>query len=241
MIQGILPVHKPKSWTAFRIIPMLRKLTSIQTIGHAGTLDPFAEGIMIFLIGKKYTKFSAHFTNQSKEYVGTLCLGITTDTYDVDGKIAEQSAKIPSFTELQTALKAFQGTIWQTPPMFSAKKIQGKKLYHLARKGIQVERKPNLVTIHLTLLAYKYPFVEIRVHCSKGTYVRSIAHDLGQMLGCGAHLSALKRTKSGQLSIENCCDGSRLNDPEYNWKSYLMKWNSYPHLITSPLLQDLVD
>lgn len=221
VIEGILPVHKPTSWRAFRLIPLLRNLTRVQTIGHGGTLDPFAEGVMVVLIGKKYTKLASHFINQTKEYVGTIRLGIETDTYDVDGKILSQSSKIPSLDAIRSSLQSFQGTIMQTPPMFSAKKVRGKKLYHLARKGIHIERRPVSVEMRTTLISYHYPFIEIHVHCSKGTYIRSIAHDLGQMLGCGAHLCALKRTKSGSFSLEDCCDGARLNDSAYNWKSYL--------------------
>lgn len=239
MSTGILPVSKPKGWMSFSLIPILRKLTGVRTIGHAGTLDPFAVGVMVLLIGKEYTRLSAQFMREPKEYVGTIRLGIATDTYDVDGKSTMESPHIPPEEEVREALKAFQGTVLQTPPMFSAKKIQGKKLYKLARKGIHVERPPVTVTMATSLLSYAYPFLELHIRCSKGTYVRSIAHDLGQMLGCGAHLHALTRTQSGPFSLDDCADGAQLADPEYDWKSRLQKWKSIPPLTSSPLLRNL--
>jgi tRNA pseudouridine55 synthase len=223
MYEGILPVCKPTAKTSFHLVGVLRKLTQIRTIGHAGTLDPFASGVMLLLIGKKYTRMSSQFLNQDKAYLATLHLGITTDTYDIEGQIINQSDRIPSLSEIENALISFQGTILQTPPMFSAKKIQGKKLYELARQGITIERQPVSVTLHTEIVAYNYPHLVLKVSCSKGTYIRSLAYDLGLVLGCGAHLSALVRTKSGSTTLEECCDGARLMDPSYDWISYLKK------------------
>lgn len=221
--EGILPVNKPIGRTSFNLVSSLRKLTHIKTIGHAGTLDPFASGVMILLIGKSYTKLSSSFLNQDKQYLATLHLGITTDTYDLNGQITAQSLLIPTESQLEKALLEFQGTIDQTPPMFSAKKVQGKKLYDLARKGIIIPRAPVKVTIIIKLISYIYPYIRLKVDCSKGTYIRSLAHDIGTLLGSGAHLSELIRTKSGHFQLIDCCDGGRLFETDYNWSDYLRK------------------
>lgn len=221
--EGILPVNKPIGRTSFNLVSSLRKLTHIKTIGHAGTLDPFARGVMILLIGKSYTKLSSSFLDQDKQYLATLHLGITTDTYDLNGQITAQSPLIPTESQLEKALLEFQGTIDQTPPMFSAKKVQGKKLYDLARKGIIIPRAPVTVTIKIELISYIYPYIQLKVDCSKGTYIRSLAHDIGILLGTGAHLSELNRTKSGNFQLIDCCDGERLFETSYNWSDYLQK------------------
>lgn len=208
--EGILPVNKPAGKTSFFFVSVLRRLYQERTIGHAGTLDPFATGVLVLLVGKKYTRLSESFLHQDKEYVATLHLGIRTDSYDCEGQVVSTSCLIPTLPQIEEALFAFQGTIQQIPPMFSAKKIQGKKLYDLARKGITIERKPSSVTVHTTLLSYEYPYLRLQISCSKGTYIRSIAEDLGLALGCGAHLSALTRTRSGTISLDHCVDGELL-------------------------------
>jgi tRNA pseudouridine55 synthase len=141
-----------------------------------------------------------------------LHLGITTDTYDCEGEMTQQSSLIPSFEEIEKIMALFQGNIEQIPPMYSAKKVQGKKLYELARQGLEVERKAVSITVQIEILNYSYPHLDIYVKCSKGTYIRSLAYDIGMKLGCGAHLSALKRTKSGSFSLENCVDGALLGE-----------------------------
>jgi tRNA pseudouridine55 synthase len=223
MFEGILPVCKPKLKPSFSLVSTLRRLTNIRTIGHAGTLDPFAEGVMILLIGKRFTQLSNRFLHQNKEYIATAHLGIITDTYDIEGQITSQSPYIPSLSEIEEVLSRFQGTIMQTPPMFSAKKVAGKKLYEFARKGIIVERQPVPVNLHIELIDYSYPNLTIKVQCSKGTYLRSLAYDMGIELGCGAHLSSLTRTKSGTFTLEDCCDGARLLESGYDWINYLKK------------------
>jgi tRNA pseudouridine55 synthase len=220
-IEGILPINKPIGKTSFSLVTLLRRLTHVKKIGHTGTLDPFADGVMILLIGKKYTSLSDHFLNQEKEYLATLHLGITTDSYDRDGQILSHSSLIPTQEKINTAVAQFQGVCEQTPPMFSAKKIGGKKLYELARKGISIERSPSLVSLCITLITYVYPYLKIHVRCSKGTYIRSLAHDMGVFLECGAHLSSLTRIKNGHYTLSHCCDGQRLNDPTYEWNNYL--------------------
>jgi len=209
---GILLVDKPKGKTSFYLVARLRRLLGVKTIGHAGTLDPFATGVMVLLIGKPFTRLSDQLLGADKEYLGEIHLGITTDTYDCDGVVQQQSDKIPTREELEACLKHFQGEVDQTPPMFSAKKVNGKKLYELARKGKEIERKSVKVKLHTTLLSYNYPYATVNIQCSKGTYIRSIAYDLGVMLGCGAHLSNLRRLRSGCFKIENCLDSAALVD-----------------------------
>lgn len=202
--EGVLLVNKSKGVTSFSLVRLLRSLTKISKIGHAGTLDPQAEGLMILLIGSKFTKQSAAFINLGKEYEAEIYLGKTTDTYDAEGKVLQQNTTItPSQEQLETTLQQFQGESLQTPPMFSAKKVGGKKLYELARQNIAIERKPALVTLHITLQSYSYPIVKCHIRCSKGTYIRSFAHDLGHALGCGGYLFSLTRTSIGPFSIKD--------------------------------------
>lgn len=221
--EGILPICKPKTKSSFSLVTILRRLTGVRTIGHAGTLDPFADGVMLLMIGKRFTRMSNQFLNQEKEYLATAHLGITTDTYDIDGQVVAQSSHIPTLSEVEEALIKFQGTILQTPPMFSAKKVDGKKLYELARKGITIERQAVPVTMHIQLIDYTYPQLKLKIQCSKGTYIRSLAHDLGIELGSGAHLTALTRTRSGNFALQDCCDGARLMETGYDWVHYLKK------------------
>lgn len=168
------------------------------------------------LIGREYTRLSDEFLQSNKEYRGKLCLGVSTDTYDREGEVTNQSDFIPKLKEVQTILKSFQGTISQIPPMYSAKKINGKKLYDLARKGVTIERQPIQVEVEVELIDYSYPNLEIQVNCSKGTYIRTIAHDIGNLLGCGAHLFELKRIRSGGFHIDECISQELLKTDEFN-------------------------
>lgn len=219
--EGILLVDKPTAKSSFYLVKLLRRLTHIQKIGHCGTLDPFATGVMVMLVGKSYTKQSQALMSMDKTYEATLELGKATDTYDLDGSVIQTSSHKPSLEDIQESLKYFQGTIEQIPPMYSAKKIGGQKLYHLARKGQTIERKPAIVSLTTELIAYHYPFLSLRVHCSKGTYIRSIAHDLGVKLNCFGHLSALKRTKSGPYSLDQCVTVDQLNKEDFDYREYL--------------------
>lgn len=211
--QGILLVDKPKGKTAFDLVAVLRRLLGIQKIGHAGTLDPMATGVMVMLIGKKYTSLSNQFIADDKEYLARIHLGIETDTYDAEGQIISSSPQIPSSDEVKNTLKLFQGEIQQIPPMFSAKKVKGRKLYELARKGQTIERSPIQLKVETELLNYDYPSIDLHISCSKGTYVRSIAHDFGQQLGCGAHLIELTRSRSGSYLLSDCFKGEQLYSP----------------------------
>ncbi len=178
---------------------------------------------MVILIGRLYTRLSDRFLTADKQYRATIRFGETTDTYDSDGQILSTSTRIPTPEELKQALLSFQGECTQIPPMFSAKKVNGQKLYDLARKGVTIERKPVPVRLSTQLLSYEYPKAELLVDCSKGTYIRSLAYDLGEMLGCGAHLSALTRTKSGAYSLEECVSQEQLKNPDFDFKPFLRK------------------
>lgn len=208
--EGIHPINKPAGKTSFSLISVLRRLTKIRKIGHAGTLDPFADGVMILLVGKTYTKQAEKFLSQDKEYLATLHLGKETTTYDPEGEVIAENSYEPTFAEIEEALCSFQGKITQIPPMYSAKKVGGKKLYQLARRGIVIKRDPVEVILETKLLAYNYPELQLQILCSKGTYIRTLAHDLGQMLTCGAYLKKLTRTKCGPYVLENCLDGKLL-------------------------------
>jgi len=221
--EGILLVNKPHGRMSFSLIRALRKLTGIQKIGHAGTLDPFATGVMVLLIGKNYTRLSDSFLTGDKEYLAEVHLGVTTDTYDSEGKVMARSKKVPSFEEVQKSLTQFQGEIEQIPPMYSAKKVKGEKLYDLARQGITIERAPAKLRVMAQFLSLDYPHLTLRITCSKGTYVRSIAHEIGAILGCGAHLSQLQRTRSGDFHLKDCIDGTLLDDPQFDISPYLRR------------------
>jgi len=222
-IEGILLVDKSKGPSSFRLVQILRKRLGVKKIGHAGTLDPFATGVMVMLIGRRYTRLSDTFLCNDKEYLAEVYLGKVTDTYDSEGIVTSESALIPTLEEIQQALTLFQGEIEQIPPMYSAKKVQGKKLYELARKGIEIERKPVKIVLETRFIRYNYPHLELQVLCSKGTYIRSIAYDLGQKLGCGAHLSNLKRTRSGKFCLEDCISEADLHSPTIDLQARFLK------------------
>ncbi len=223
LVEGILLINKPKGKTSFSLVAALRRRLGVKKIGHAGTLDPFATGVMVMLVGRNYTRLSDQFLSKDKEYVAQVLLGISTDTYDCEGKIRIQSDLQPDLKKIQEILSYFQGEIEQIPPMYSAKKWQGKKLYQLARQGKEVERVPAKVHIETRLIDYHYPYLELQIKCSKGTYIRSLAHDIGEKLGCGAHLINLKRTRSGHFHLNECIDGELLENLQIDLKTKLLK------------------
>ncbi|MGD2279095.1 MAG: tRNA pseudouridine(55) synthase TruB, partial [Candidatus Omnitrophota bacterium] len=199
---GILVVDKEKNMTSHDVVALVRRNFKIKKVGHAGTLDPNATGVLVLLLGRA-TKLSARFLSQEKEYTGIMKLGERTDTGDRDGKVLETKEARVSEEKVKKTLSEFIGQIEQVPPMVSAKKINGKRLYKAARKGLEVEREPKKIVIReLELTGMELPFVTFRVVCSKGTYVRQLAEDAGKKLGCGAHLVELRRTRSGQFSLE---------------------------------------
>ncbi len=220
---GILLVNKAAGFSSFYLVSLLRCLTKVEKIGHAGTLDPFATGIMVMLIGREYTRRSDAFLSSDKEYRALLQLGLATDTYDIEGKITFRSSGVPTLKEIEVALAAFQGEIAQIPPMYSAKKVQGKKLYDLARKGIEIERQPVIVRVQTQFISYQYPMLDLKIICSKGTYIRTLAHDIGHFLGCGAHLFELTRTRSGSFSLDQCLPQAHLKNPEFDISPHLLK------------------
>ncbi|MBS0654212.1 MAG: tRNA pseudouridine(55) synthase TruB [Verrucomicrobia bacterium] len=221
MVQGVLLVDKPSNITSFGIVSILRKRTGVKKIGHGGTLDPFATGLLVLLIGRDFTKRAGEFLEGDKEYRAHMHLGAATDTYDVDGKVVETSVVVPTLEEVTAVVNRFQGSIMQVPPMFSAKKIAGKRLYELARKGIEVERSPKAVQLRIQIISYQYPELELHVACSKGTYIRSLAHDIGKELGCFAHLSKLRRCRSGNFSLDDAISFEALKDPAQSITPYL--------------------
>ncbi|MCH9632140.1 MAG: tRNA pseudouridine synthase B [Chlamydiae bacterium] len=209
---GIALINKPVEKTSFFLVSFLRRLTSVRCIGHAGTLDPFATGVMVLLIGKPFTRLSNELISFDKEYKAKLKFGSATDSHDLDGEVTMTSDIIPTIAEIETVCEQFQGEVLQTPPMFSAKKVKGKKLYELARQGKVIERKSKKVTIKLEILSYEYPYLDIHVTCSSGTYIRTIADDIGQKLGCGAHLVELLRTRVGPFHLQECQECDELTD-----------------------------
>lgn len=202
---GFLLINKPASWTSHDVIGYMRRVTHIKRIGHAGTLDPFATGLLIVAIGRENTKrLDELFKGLDKTYIATLHLGATSTTFDRTGVITEQSSNEISREEVKTTLQSFIGEQDQLPPMYSAKKVGGKKLYKLARKGIEVERKPHHITLYdIELLDYTFPEIKIKVRCSTGTYIRTLVHDIGQKLGVGAYCQELERSNIGDYSLEN--------------------------------------
>lgn len=204
----IIPFNKPADWTSFDVVNKLRRVTGIRKIGHAGTLDPFATGVLILCFGKA-TKRVEHLMVLEKEYRGVIQLGAETDSHDVTGKVIQETPlTLPlNEDEVESALEQFRGEIQQVPPMFSALKQNGQKLYHLARKGKSIKREPRSVYIkELKMLALQRDLIEIDVVCSKGTYIRALARDIGRALGYGGFLKELVRTRIGFYTIENAFD-----------------------------------
>ncbi len=203
-MNGLLLVDKPSGITSHDVVDRIRRASGMRRIGHTGTLDPAATGLLVLCLGAA-TRLSEHLTSLDKVYEGAMRLGITTDSYDMDGKIVEEH-EVPELDmkTLQDACNRFAGEILQVPPMVSAVKVGGERLYKRARKGETVEREPRRVTvIEFTVLRYEAPDVFIRVCCTRGTYVRSLCHDVGALLGCGGTLASLRRTRVGNHSIEN--------------------------------------
>jgi tRNA pseudouridine55 synthase len=223
LCEGILLVDKPKGKTSFDLVRILRKRLGVQKIGHGGTLDPFATGVLVMLVGRAYTKQAALFLADDKEYQATLHLGMATDTYDCEGAVMSTSNHIPSLAEVQEVMTFFQGSITQQAPMFSAKKVAGQRLYERARKGELCDRPLSIVQVCTTLIRYAYPELEMHVICSKGTYIRALGHDIGQRLGCAAYVKALKRVRSGNFQISSCLSYERILDAQFNLVSQLQK------------------
>jgi len=209
-----LLINKPKDWTSHDVVAYIRKVTKEKKVGHAGTLDPFATGLLIVGVGRASTKKLAEFKNLPKTYLATIQLGATSDTHDPTGTITKNSASEISAVEIGKILPKFIGQQLQIPPMYSAKKVNGKKLYELARQGKEIERQPVEIEIYeIKLLDYIWPELKIQIKCSPGTYIRSLASDIGGELGCGAYCQELERTAIGEYSIKNAQKPKELSTP----------------------------
>lgn len=202
-MNGIIVIDKPEGKTSHDMVYFMRRVTGVKKIGHTGTLDPMATGVLPVCIGSA-TKAADMLTASDKRYTAELILGKTTDTQDASGTVLTESEVNLTDTEIENAVSSFVGEIEQIPPMYSAIKQNGKKLYELARKGIEVERKPRKVKIHeINILGIDGKSVKIDVSCSKGTYIRTLCADIGEKLGTGAYMNALRRTRAGIFTIEN--------------------------------------
>ena len=202
-IDGVLPIDKASGMTSHDVVAIARRVLGTKKIGHCGTLDPMATGLLLLTLGRG-TKIQDLLMSEDKEYVGTMKLGVTTDSQDADGEVTATNP-VPDFTpdQLEASFAKYDGDFYQTPPMVSAIKKDGVALYKLARQGKTVEREPRFVHIYAhQILGVRPPEVDFRVVCSKGFYVRTYAFDIGNDLGCGAHLNALRRTKSGRFDVE---------------------------------------
>ena len=208
-VSGILLLDKDRDWTSQDCVSKLRGILGERRIGHAGTLDPLATGLLVVLVGRA-TRAAAYAEAEEKEYVAAFRPGIVTDTQDITGNLLSRSHVLPTEAEVRAMLSRFTGEISQIPPMYSAIKVNGQKLYDIARRGGIVERQPRTVTIHsLEYLGTDGEDHILRVRCSRGTYIRTLCHDLGQALGCGGCMSALRRTASGAFRVE---DARRIGD-----------------------------
>jgi len=211
-MDGVILVHKPQNITSHDVVVKIRNILNTKKIGHYGTLDPLATGLILIAVGKA-TKLFPYFSKTDKVYKGGIRLGFSTDTYDSTGKAtSSESKKYPEKDNLAEAMKKFEGRIQQVPPPYSAKKYKGKPLYKLARGGKEFELRPSQLFIHyFRLINYNPPFIECEIKCSSGTYVRSLAHDLGQIIGCGAHLYELLRTQVGNFQLKEGFSIEKLN------------------------------
>ena len=204
MANGIIIIDKPADWTSMDVCAKLRGILKTKKVGHAGTLDPMATGVLPVFVGQA-TRGVSFAESGDKEYLATLRLGLVTNTQDTSGQVLHRTEELPDRAALEAVLPRFTGEISQLPPMYSAIKIGGKKLYELARQGKEVERRPRPVTIHaLELVEQTAPgdYV-LRVRCSKGTYVRTLCHDIGQALGCGGCMAALRRTMAAGFTLSD--------------------------------------
>ena len=208
-MNGIINVYKEKGFTSFDVVAKLRSICHQKKIGHTGTLDPDAEGVLPVCFGTA-TKVCDLLTDKDKEYEAVLLLGKETDTQDVSGKVLQEYSVSCGEAEIREAVSAFVGEYSQIPPMYSALKVNGKKLCDLARSGIEIERKPRTVQIfELTVEQIQLPRVKLKVHCSKGTYIRTLCYDIGKKLGCGGCMESLVRIRSGMFSV---ADALKLSD-----------------------------
>ena len=228
----ILPIDKPEGPTSHDVVAMARKALGIRKIGHTGTLDPFASGLLLLCVGKA-TRLAEYLTGLDKSYDAVARLGITTDTEDRDGEPGEERSAWFDLTrdDVVTVMQEFRGAIDQVPPQFSAKKVDGVAMHRRARRGEHVELGTRPITVHeLELRSLELPFMEFRVRCSSGTYVRSLARDIGEALDVGAHLTGLRRTSIGAHTLEAAITPEQLEDPEAVSRAVLSPLDALAHL-----------
>ena len=230
-MNGIVIVDKPQGWTSQDVTARLRRVFNTRRIGHGGTLDPMATGVLPVFVGRA-TRGVEFFEHAEKTYETVLRLGITTDTEDISGTVLSEQDAFVTGEELEAVLQKFRGEIMQVPPMYSALKINGQKLVDLARKGKEVERQPRPITIHeLTLLGMEADGIHLRVRCSKGTYIRTLCKDIGEALGCGGCMAALRRVTAGEYTIKESVPLQTLletEDPEQYLRPVDSMFRNYP-------------
>lgn len=240
-MNGVIIVDKPRGFTSNKILGRVKKILNIKKAGHTGTLDPFATGVLPICLNEA-TKLIPYFNEEFKEYIGVINLGIETDTLDETGNIINNKTvgKIEE-SDILTCLYSFKGSISQIPPMYSALKVNGVRLYRLARKGEVVERKPREVYIDkIELLSFKSPLIEFYVRCTKGTYIRSLAADIGSKLGCGGSLKELKRVSSGQFRIDDSFNINEIEENNYKVKSINDLLSEYKNIDVNDDIEKIV-
>jgi tRNA pseudouridine55 synthase len=220
-ISGFLLINKPEGMTSYEVVEQIKRITGIKKVGHSGVLDSFASGLLIIGINREATKKLNEFLKMDKEYVAVFRLGKESDTYDRDGVIKENLVtKIPTLKEIKKCLATFEGEIEQIPPPYSNKKINGQRARDLIQKGLTVILKPQKIKIYqIEILDYKFPDLKIKISCSSGTYIRSLAHDFGLKIKTGAYVEKLTRTKIGEYELKEAIDLSLLNKD--NWQDLL--------------------
>lgn len=236
-MNGIVIVDKPQGWTSQDVTARLRRVFNTRRIGHGGTLDPMATGVLPVFVGRG-TRAVEFFEHAEKIYETVLKPGITTDTEDITGTVLTQQEASLTKEQVEAVLPRFRGEILQVPPMYSALKVNGKKLYDLARKGVEVERQPRPITIHeLTLLDMDSEGIRLRVHCSKGTYIRTLCKDIGEALGCGGCMASLRRVQAGEYTAGDAVPLETLletENPEQYLKPVDSMFANFPAITLTP-------
>ncbi len=224
LISGVIVIDKPIGMTSHDVVQIVRKGTNIRRAGHTGTLDPRASGVLVVLVGPA-VRLSEYVSASDKRYQSVIQLGTTTDTYDADGRVLSTNSVDISEKQFDDVLQSFVGEIEQVPPPYSSVKVKGRHAYDMARNGEEVDLEPRMINVYnLELLEWAPPEAVVDVYCSSGTYVRSLAHDLGEKLGCGAHLIGLRRTKSGRFTLRDAVPLRKLREAfeDNTWEKFII-------------------